>query len=396
MNLRTGIWRLGLVLVLWLTACSRGSGTLPSGRLLVWHTWNEAEAPIIEQLLADFERLHPGVHLTVVRKPYDTALEAFAQDAQAGLGPDVLIGLESVYARLLYEHGLVADLSASEVDWQLFDPRALQSVQVEDARVGAPLNAYVHVLFYNRALLPAPPASLDEVQRLAGQGVNIGIPTTFFASYWGITALGGSVLDGDGLGEASTPAIARWLTWLAAFRQTPGAVLSPDMRALVEGFAQGKMAALVANSLDLAYLEAQLGAENLAVATLPGYPVAQPFANVEVMVVNSASTQTQAAAALINFLSNETQQRKLARSTAGRAPVNRRVSQLNPTLYPRVSVVLEQARAAVVPTAAQDQVLNRLIPVADPIYQQVLEGILSPDEGAQQIVDALKQKENGP
>lgn len=381
------------ILCLGLVSCTTSPAA--TRRLIVWHTWDEAEAPIIEELLADFQRLNPDIQISVERKAYTTVLDEFAEASKAGLGPDVLIGLESVYAHLLYENGLVANLNEANIDWSVFDPATLQSVQRgNDVRVGVPINAYVSVLFFNRSLIEEPPDSFEALQSVSEEGVKVGLPTTFFAGYWGITGVGESVFDGDALAGDSEASLSKWLEWLVAFQQTPGAVLSPDIRALVNSFAQGDIALLAMDSLELAALEEQLGSEQVGIATMPGFPKSQPFSNVELIVVNSASVQTEAAALLINFMSNEAQQRKLARSTSGRAPVNRAVS-LNPTLFPRVSVILRQNKAAVVPTTRQDHLINRLIVTADPIYQQVLEGLITPAEGAQRIVDAVNGSKAG-
>lgn len=361
----------------------------PRGRLVVWHTWNEAEAPIIEQVLQDFQELHPDIHLSVERKVYATVLDEYAAASRAGLGPDVLIGLESVFAHLLYENGLVANLDDSNIDWSLFDPNTLQSVRRDaDVRVGVPLNAYVSVMFYNPEQIEQPPDSLDALQAVSEAGVKVGVPTTFFDSYWGVTGLGGTVFAGDALSLEAEESLADWLTWLVAFQQTPGAVLSPDIRALVASFSRGDIPLLVVNSLELATFQAELGETPVGVATIPGYPATRPFSNVELMLVNSASVQQEAAAVLINFMSNEAQQRKLARTTSGRAPGNQRVS-LNPILFPRVSVILQQNQTAVVPTTRQDDLINELIVAADPVYQLVLEGLLTPEAGAQQIIETV-------
>ena len=376
-----------LALVL-LSACSGASPT--TGRLIVWHTWNEVEAPIIEQVLEDFQGLHPDIKLSVERIEYTTAFSTYVQAARAGLGPDVMIGLESVYGHVLYENALTANARETAIDWSLFDPATLQSVQRDDATfVGVPINAYVSILFYNTELVDQPPTTLDELRATSEEGIKVGLPTTFFDSYWGVAGLGGSVFDGESFADESETALRAWLEWLVALQDTPGAVLSQDIRALVNGFSRGDLGVLVVTSLDLPGIEEALGAEQVNVALLPGYPTAQPFSNVEVMVINRASVQTQAAAELINFVSNSAQQRKLAQSTSGRVPINPTV-RLNPVLFPRVSVILQQNQTAVIPTTQQDTLINQLITNANPIYQQVLEGVISPEEGARLIVEAVE------
>lgn len=378
-----------LIISVVLTGCATSQPV--NGRLIVWHTWEAAEAPIIEEMLADFQRLHPEIHISIERKEYDTALDEFAEASQAGLGPDVLIGIESVFAHLLYERGWVTNIASEAIDWNQFEASTLRSVQRDNGvRVGVPLNAYVSVLFYNPALIDEPPTSIESLFAVSQSGMKVGIPTTFFAGYWGVTGLGGTVFDEDALSDESVSGISEWLEWMFAFQQTPGAVLSPDLPALKDGFARGDLALLVDNSLELASLQEALGEEQVGVVTIPGSPTSQPFSTVELMVVNSASVQLDAAAVLMNFMSNEAQQRKLARATSGRAPVNRTVS-LDPTLFPRVSEILAQNQTAVVPTTAQDDLLNLLIIESDPIYQQVLEGLISAEEGAQMIIDAVNR-----
>jgi ABC-type glycerol-3-phosphate transport system substrate-binding protein len=385
-----GILLVCLLLLLSLAAC--GSQPATTGRLIIWHTWDEAEAPIIEELLADFQRLNPDIQISVERKEYNMALDEFAEASRAGLGPDVLIGLESPHAHLLYDYGLVANLTDMDIDWTVFNPATLQSVQSGDnARVGVPLNAYVSVMYFNRSVVTEPPTTLEALQAVSAEGIKVGLPTTFFAGYWGITGVSGSVFDGDALAGDSAANIARWLEWLVDFQQTPGAVLSPDIRALVDSFAKGDIDILMMDSLELAALEEQLGSDQLGVALIPGTPNAQPFSNVELIVFNSASVQQEAAARLSNFLCNQAQQRKLARSISGRAPVNREVK-LNETLFPMLSVILQQNQTAAVPTTRQDDLINRLIVTADPIYQQVLEGLTTPMVGAQLIVNTVNQE----
>lgn len=384
---RWGWVLLCLSLCLGLAGCT--SGRPVTGRLIIWHTWDEAEAPILEQVLADFQQLHPDIQLSVERKAYDTVLNEFAAASSAGLGPDVLIGIETVFAHRLYDSGFLANLDETAVDWTVFERSTLQAVQRgADVRIGVPLNAYVNVMFYNRSLIEDVPQSFEALQTVSENGRKVGLPARFYFSYWGIGGLDGSVFEGNELAETSATGIQNWLEWLVAFQQTPGAVLSPDTGALADSFARGDLALLVADSLKLATFEEQLGSEQLGVVTIPNFPAAQPFSNVELMVVNSASVQLEAAARLSNFMSNEAQQRKLARTTSGRVPVNRSVT-LNPTLFPRVSVILEQNQAAVVPTKQQDDWLNLLITAADPVYQLVLEGIVTPEEGAEMIVDEV-------
>ena len=58
---RLGFALIFIILAFGLTACTASPPV--TGRLIVWHTWDEAEAPIIEQLLDDFQRINPDIHL---------------------------------------------------------------------------------------------------------------------------------------------------------------------------------------------------------------------------------------------------------------------------------------------------------------------------------------------
>lgn len=382
-----------LVLLFSLAACSPSSTR--NGRLIIWHTWDdESEAAIIDQILADFQRIHPDIQISVESKDFNTVLDEYASASRAGLGPDVLIGVEAVFAHVLYERGLISDLSGEGVNWNNFTPATLQAVQGNDGvRVGVPVNAYVSVLFFNPETIEQPPESFDDLIVASGEGLQVGLPTSFFASYWGITGLGGDLFDGDSLAAEGQDGLEAWLAWLTEFQQNPGAVLSSDERGLADGFARGDLDILVANSLELAPFVQQMGQENLRVATLPGTPDTRSFSNIELIVVNSASVQMEAATRLTNFMSNDAQQRKMARSISGRAPVNKNVT-LNETLFPEVSLITQQYQSAVVPSTGQDDMLNILIPAANPVYQQVLEGLLTPSEGASQIYEtALSQME---
>jgi maltose-binding protein MalE len=293
----------------------------------------------------------------------------------------VLIGVSSDQAEAWLADGLLLDLNKTEVDTAGLMPAGLEAASVDDQLIGLPFTAFTTIMYYNRSLLGAPPLTLDGLIEQAEMGTIIAIPVDFMGSYWGIRAFGGRAFDEDGqVALNQNDALVNWLDWLAAAEWYEPILISTDYNSLAERFARGQVALFMGNSADLSQLGQALG-DDLRVSPLPGYPEAGAFMTVELMVINSASAQVDLAVSLFEFLTNPIQQRQLSIRSSGRIPLSQEV-RLNQRLYPIAATLQSQSRRSEMILPANKARLAVLTAKAPSLYRQVLEGVVTPEEAA--------------
>ena len=68
------------------------SGDEISGKILLWHSWNEAEEVVLTQILDRFTEIHRDATVKIQAfDSVDAMLEEFRTSAVSGLGPDLMI-----------------------------------------------------------------------------------------------------------------------------------------------------------------------------------------------------------------------------------------------------------------------------------------------------------------
>ncbi|MGK5499425.1 extracellular solute-binding protein [Streptomyces sp. URMC 125] len=148
-----------------------------SGTVTWWDTSGEAEAPHFAELVAAFEKKHPGVEVEHVNVPFDQAQQRFLDAVRSGRDvPDVLradVGWTPAFAA----EGHLADLTgtpAVEGDMTRdFLPSTTASVTLEDGSVyGVPQVTDTLALLYNRRIfqeagIARPPSTWKELKDTA-------------------------------------------------------------------------------------------------------------------------------------------------------------------------------------------------------------------------------------
>ena len=384
-----------------LTGCANPLRSQPAandlrGALLVWHNWPEPESQIIQQLLTDFMRIHPRVTIVNEYVPSAELDERFIAQMAAGLGPDLIIGAELPIINELVAQDLLLDLSTTSVITDMLLTQAVQALTVDDQLYGIPFAAYTNVLYFNRVFVEQPVSTLDELLEAAQSGVSVAIPTDFYHAYWGIRAFGGELVNADG--QVTVDAgFTQWLEWLLN-AQKEGLLLSPDYAELRQFFAEGNAAYFVGDSSELPHLQELLGKERVGVALLPHRVVDEneeldaaariasrmasgAFLELEVMSISKISAQKKLGLAVIEFFVNQTHQREIAQADFGQIPINRMV-RIDPRFSPAESILIRQSTNSVIMPLQHVAIEEMLLTVGSDIYNQVLEGILTPEDAA--------------
>lgn len=351
------------------------------GRILLWHSWPEADTAVLDQLLQQFTAIHPGVTIITAVIPPDELRERYESTVPQGLGPNLIIG-RAEWIPDLAKQGLIADFGEDIIVSFNFLAPALRALRLQnnDGLYGLPLSVSTNVLYYNTSQVNRPAPTLDELWTEAADGHVVAIPTTFADAYWGIHAFGEELFDDDGHFTLVESGFLAWLNALKEVQEIPNVVLSRDIAALQQLFSSERAAYYIGRPEEMPALQEALGEFVVGVAPLPTGPAgsSRSLLSVEALMLNTASSaqQTVVALEIAQFLTNQEQSTQLMRQ-AGHIPANRRVD-INRQIYPAMSGFALQARTAVV--LPNHLPIQAIIDLGDLAYANVLSGLLTPLE----------------
>lgn len=352
------------------------------GRIILWHSWSEAEAAVLDESLAEYQQLHPGVLVIEVALPQDQLLEEFIDAGNDGLGPGLLIGRNGWIGELAGA-GLLQSLFPVEAENAYFTARNRALTEYEGDVYGVPLFLAPQALYYNKDMVNEPPNSLDGLLQEASVGNRLAFVPRFEAAYWGIQAFGDGLFDSQGLFTLSGSGFAEWLAWLAEAQQSPGVILNVDDTSLLELFASEQIAYYVAGPEKQDEIMALMDHEDpfeYGVVPLPNGPngSAGPLLPADTLLIYAFASdrQKQIATSLAYFLANQQQSVRFMREM-DRVPANPAVS-VDRRVYPIVSGFARQTQSAVV--IPNEVSTNALAAAGDRVYISVLSGLLTPDE----------------
>ena len=202
-------------------------------KLTVWVGWSARELSVFKSVVADYDKSHPNVQVSVVGGINDNKIVAAIR---AGNAPDVVSSFNSYNVGTYCASGgwidLTSLMSQSGIKAQLFPAATRYYTAFGGKRCALPLLADTYGLYYNKALFKAagiasPPKTMDELAADAkklttynpdGSIKVLGIDPIigFYENVperW-ITSWGGKWLD-SGLHSilSKDPAWKQWLTW---------------------------------------------------------------------------------------------------------------------------------------------------------------------------------------
>lgn len=373
-----------------LTSCSIGNSNELTGVVNLWHSWDDEEAAVLNQVLDRFTDIHPDVTVRATVVESEELRGRFEQSVAAGLGPDLLLGPSS-WIMPLADAGLIQQVGPllSPDVWDRYLPTAVETVNYQNEIYGIPESLQLAGLYYNKELIEEPALTLEALIQEADQGRRIGMSPAFMDAFWGIQAFGGELFDEDERVILDNGGLANWLAWLKTTLDIPNIVLDKDSQTLTALFAEGELAYLVAGSRLRKDLEEQLGEAVLGVAPLPSGPInaAGPFLNTDSFMLSIASSprQVEAAVSLATFITNAEQQTLLMRR-AGSIPTNTRVRN-NPSIDQVAYAFRTQARNAV--PFRNSPNMEAVVRLGDDAFNRSLQGVAEPNVTAQELTSEI-------
>lgn len=150
-----------LVLVLTLALGGAALASTP-GELLIWA--DDTRAPVMEDLGRQFEAEF-GVPVKVTELGFGDIRSQLAVAGPAGEGPDIIVGPHDWLGELIV-NGLIEPIDLGDLAGD-FEQVTLDAFTWGDQLYGVPIAFESIGLIYNKALVPTPPATWDELLDMA-------------------------------------------------------------------------------------------------------------------------------------------------------------------------------------------------------------------------------------
>jgi ABC-type glycerol-3-phosphate transport system substrate-binding protein len=276
-------------------------------------------------------------------------------------------------------------------------PTAVESVRVDGSLYALPLSVETLALYVNRSGAPSPATTLDGLLAEARVGRRVALSVGDDAALWGLGAFAGAPAE-DATSANDWPsatAIVEWFRWLQQAQRTPGVILGDEDGRSLALFVNRRLSYYSGGPDLLPTLREALGDTAFDVFPLPGGPggAATPLLGSQAIYfparffANSAEGEgQQAARSFAHFLIGVDAQTQLM-TDAAQIPVNRLVDTAS---QPHIARFVSQAATALpYPSPAGAAFLEAL----GPITAQVLDGQLTPEEAAAQLLAPVQSEE---
>ena len=364
-----------------------------NGTIVLWHTLALQQAARssgidpLEQIISDFTTQCPGAQIDAEYVANATLAERYRKAVDEGTGPDLLLGPHHLIGPLS-ESGIIQPISHLVDDALLAEylPKTVEAVAHQGLLYGLPQAMDVMALYYNADLVATPVSTLDELWEVASPKSLVALDNSFYGAYWGVSAFGGELVNGEGQIVEEQDGFVRWLEWLRAAQDRSGILLATDSRKIQQAFSNGEAAYLVAGSAALAPLRARLG-NRVRVIPLPSGPDgnAGPLLRINTFMFNATSEveRIDLAVAFASFATSDINQ-TLLRQELNSIPTNRVAAET--TDDSAILTFIKQAiDTSIVLPHAYDLVTTE---IGDAVYARMFKDDIDPLAAVTQLVEA--------
>ena len=359
------------------------SGTMPepvvaplTGEVTLWHAYQtgSSEETTLAELVANAQKANPDLKINVLQIPFSEIFNKYQTEVAAGGGPDMFVAPNDDLGN--WARGeLVLDLTdmlAGKLD--MVAPVAVDGMKVDGKLYGVPESAKAVALYYNKALLPTPPTTTDELLKAVKDGAKLNL---FLGAYhmFGFTgSFGGKLLDADNKCIADQGGWAEAMQYILDLKAA-GATVEPDYGKAETPFRQGEAAMFVNGPWALADYKKDLG-DNLGVVPMPAGPggKASPLNGIDGFYINPNSKNVEGALGLALFLTNK-ESSQIYTDKAGHVAIRSDVKASDPLV-----AAFAEASASGYPRPQSAEFANFWGPFGD-AWTKVVEGAQTAAEG---------------
>ncbi|MEY3015489.1 MAG: hypothetical protein RIT45_4224 [Pseudomonadota bacterium] len=298
--------------------------------VLLWHAYRDAERGALDALVAAWNKKHPEIELKALAVPYDALIDKTQVAIPRGNGPDLIIIAHDKIGTWARD-GLIAPLGAFATPARLhrFLPVTVKPLVFERAVYGLPMAFKSLALFYNKALVAKPPATIDELVEAGKKhtdaeegkfGLAYDASDLYQHAAW-LHAYGGLVFDEESRElKIDTPEAAAAIEAVRKLHKDDG-VLGKGMTGFIitAMFNDGKVPFVFNGPWFISEIDEKL---KWGVATLPtapnGSPL-RPYLGSEAVLLSAHSKAKDAALTIMDYLTSD--EAALTRITEGKQMV---------------------------------------------------------------------------
>lgn len=290
-----------------------------SGVQLVMYTTMAKSESAVLQKEANAWGAKNGATVTVVDQTAN--FQAFATLAHTGKGPDLEVGIPDDNVGTFQLGGLLAPVPSGQFKDSDYVPGAVAAVTFGGQYFAVPFSLDTYALVYNKALVPTPPKTMENLATMAAKfpntkGKNYGFlfdPSNLYFSYAYIRAEGGyvfkqsgSTVDTTNIGLDTAGAVKAYTFFQSLVQKKiiPSDIQSSANAGVVAGlFQKGQLGMWIDGDWDLLVNAKALG-KNFGAAPLPTLDgnTPHPFAGVQVGFVSAFSHNQALAWKLMKYL----------------------------------------------------------------------------------------------
>ena len=358
-----------------------------NGTVTLWYSYSpgSADENALLMVIQNAEAENPGLDVIAAnRSTSSDYLGEYKTVVLGGAGPDIILS-DSGQLGTLLSGGTVLGLD-SAVQSRLtggVKQYALDALTVDGTLYALPESAATVALYYNRSLVPDPPAKTDELILLVKKGQMLDIPSGsayFLYGFW--SAFGGRLMDENGRCIADqggfTPTMQYWLDL-----QSAGANIRAEYSQTMDRFKAGRTAMTINGPWMLTEFETALGAD-LGVALLPAGPAgpSRPLTSINAFFINPNTSNRGDAVELALYLTSR-DSAQIFTDKAMHIPVRNDVYASDPLVE---TFSIEAALGTPFPTNVQ--MVGYWGPF-DELFTDVLSGGMTPEDGVQRACDAM-------
>jgi maltose-binding protein MalE len=245
------------------------------GIITLWHAWKESEIVALNEVIAAFQAEQPDVKFDVLYVPFEDLRGKYETAAATGGGPTVLIGAAD-WGPALFGAELVADVTGftSTPFLASINEAALGAVKYKGALVGLPQTIKGVVMFRNKQVIAAAPATFDDLVTAAkaatkGDVVGADLEYGFFFAAAHLNGIGGKLMEANGDAAFNNEKGVEWLNLLNSFKDAGPTEYYTDND--VNLFKAGKAGIIIDGTWNMTALAEAIGADNLAIDPWPAY-----------------------------------------------------------------------------------------------------------------------------
>ena len=272
---------LPLLLLLLLIACPEQEQS--GDAVVLWTSYRGEELTALEGVVEDFNTRSTDTKIELLAVPSKAYKSRLQSAIPRGNGPDLFIEAHELTGEWSKNNLLQPAL---EMDLDRFTPAAVEALRYGDQVWGVPIAVKSLALYYNKDLVPTPPATMSELLEV-GREATGGRALIYEAGEFYFHApllhgFGGEVdLRDDGTVGVQTDAIARSMAWARGLTESGDLPLEADGAMVSTLFNQAE----VAFAINGPWFLGQIRGVDFGVAPLPildetGEPL-RPFLTVE-------------------------------------------------------------------------------------------------------------------